>query len=97
MGFAVGEEMPSFDIELKINIKVDKVTSKTTEGLYWAYSTAVVSLKDMETGGIFATFSQFSKDGSYQTEEAKRRSLIIVGADSAPVIKQKLLDYVQKK
>ncbi|MDR1123607.1 MAG: hypothetical protein LBL61_03200 [Elusimicrobiota bacterium] len=97
MGFAVGEDLPAYDMQLSINTKVTKTSSKTTEGLYWADSTATVSLKDMRTGGIFATFSKFGRDGSGRPEEARRRSMIAVGADSVPVIKHKLLEYIERK
>ncbi|MDR0735130.1 MAG: hypothetical protein LBG16_05565 [Elusimicrobiota bacterium] len=97
MGFAVGEDLPVADMQLSINTKVTKISSKTTDGLYWADSTATVALKDIRTGGVFATFSKFGRDGSGRPEEARRRSMIAIGADSVPVIKQKLLEYIQRK
>jgi len=97
MGFAVGENLASYDIELAIQTRVTHTTSQTTEGLFWADSTATVALKDEQTGGIFATFTKFARDGSGRKDEAQRRSLIAVGADSAPVIKQKILEYVERK
>ena len=97
LGFSVGEKLPDADIELAIETKVTHTTSKTTEGLFWADSTAVVALKDLSTGGIFATFTKFGRDGSGRAEEAQRRSMIAVGADSAPVIKQRILEYIQRR
>ncbi|MDR0952907.1 MAG: LPP20 family lipoprotein [Elusimicrobiota bacterium] len=97
MGFAVGEELPTYDIALNIHTKIDKYPSETTKGLYWTRATATISLKDMETGGIFATFSVSERDGSFREAEAQRRSLIAAGDKAVPLIKEKLLDYVQKK
>ena len=97
LGFYVGENLPEYDIELAIETKVTNTSSQTTEGLFWADSTATISLKDAHTGGIFATFSKFARDGSGRQDEARRRSLISVGADSAPIIKHKILEYIERK
>lgn len=97
LGFAVGEDMPVCDIELKLKTAVDKYPSKTTDGLYWSTATANVALKDMETKGIFATFSESERIGSSREEESQRRSLIAVGEKCAPSVKQKLIEYVEKK
>jgi hypothetical protein len=97
MGFSVGENLPDYDISLILKTSVDKYPSKTTDGLFWNTATVNVSLKDFAAGGIFATFTKSVKDGSSRADEAQRRSLLAVGADSAPVIKQKILEYIQKK
>ncbi|MDR1683845.1 MAG: hypothetical protein LBR90_00080 [Elusimicrobiota bacterium] len=97
MGFYVGEGLTNYDVELQIKTGVDKYPSKTTDGLFWCTGTAVIALKDMQTQGIFATFTQYERIGASRAEEAQRRSLLAVGANSAPVIKQKLLEYVNKK
>jgi len=97
LGFGVGENLPNADIELAIETKVTHTTSRSIEGLFWADSTAVVSLKDMHTGGVFATFTKFGRDGSGRADEAQRRSMIAVGADSAPIIKQRILEYIQRR
>jgi hypothetical protein len=97
MDFSVGENMTNYDIELSIKTSVKEVPSKTTKGLNWSRASATIALKDMATGGIFATFTKDSEDGSYADDKAKRRSLIALGTDSAPAIKQKVLEYVHKK
>jgi len=97
LGFSVGENMTSADIELSIDTRVTHTTSKRVDGLFWADSTATIALKDLETGGVFATFDKFGRDGSGRAEEAQRRSMIAVGADSAPIIKQRILEYIQRR
>lgn len=97
IGFAVGEDLPSYDLELVIKTSADKYPSQTTDGLYWCTATANVSVKDVATGGVFATFSQSERIGAGRAEEAQRRSLISVGEKCAPLLKQKIIEYVQKK
>ena len=97
MGFYIGEGIENPDIELTINTVADKYPSKTTDGLFWCSSTATVALKDMATKGIFATFTETERIGSARAEEAQRRSLIAVGVKSVPVIKLKMIEYVNKK
>ena len=97
LGFGVGENLKDYDMELNMNTHIDKYASNTLDGLYWSTATATVSLKDMATGGVFATFSETERDGSSRGEEAKRRSLVAAGKKCAPVIKTKLIDYIQKK
>lgn len=98
LGFGVGENLKDYDIELDMNTHIDKYASNTLDGLYWSTATATVALKDMATGGgIFTTFSETERNGSSRGEEAKRRSLVAAGKKCAPVIKAKLIDYIQKK
>jgi len=97
LGFGVGENLKDYDIELNMNTRIDKYASNTLDGLYWSTATATVALKDMATGGIFTTFSETERNGSARGEEAKRRSLVAAGKKCAPVIKAKLIDYIQKK
>jgi hypothetical protein len=97
LGFAVGENLTNYDIELTVKTSVKEVPSKTTQGLHWSRATAEISLKDMSTGGTFVIFTRDTEDGSYATDKGSRRALITLGADSAPVIKLKLLEYVEKK
>lgn len=97
LGFGVGENLQIYDIELAMDTRIDKYASSTLDGLFWSTATATVALKDMETKGIFATFSETERVGSARGEEAKRRSLVAAGKKCAPVIKSKLIDYIQKK
>ncbi len=97
LGFAVAQDMPNCDIELLLNTKTDEYPSKTTDGLYWCTSTATVALKDNETKGIFATFSTTERAGSSRAQESQRRSLMAAGEKAAPIVKEKLLDYVETK
>jgi hypothetical protein len=97
IGFYVGEGLTAYDIGLVIKTSVDKYVSKSTDGLFWSTATINVSLRDAATGGVFAAFTKSERDGSMREDEARRRSLIAVGADSAPIIKQKILEYIQKK
>jgi len=97
LGFQVGENLPQADIELVMKVYVDKYESKTTQGLNWCTSTATVNLKDLATGGIFATYSKTERDGSIRKETAQLRSLIAAGQDAALTVKQKVLDYLKRK
>ncbi len=97
LGFQVGENLPNADIELVMKVYVDKYESKTTKGLNWCTSTATVNLKDLATGGIFATYAKTEREGSARKETAQLRSLIAAGQDAASVVKQKVLDYLQRK
>ncbi len=97
LGFGVGEGLQEYDIDLGIETLNDKYASKTTDGLYWSTATANVTLKDKQTGGVFAAFSQAQRIGASREEEAQRRSLIAAGQACAPVIKVKLLEYIEKK
>lgn len=97
LGFGVGEGLSEYDIELGIETSVDEYPSQTTDGLYWSTATANVTLKDKQTGGIFAAFSNSQRIGASRAEDATRRSLIAAGQAAAPEIKVKLLEYVEKK
>ncbi len=97
LGFAVGEGLEGYDIELKITVKLDQYPSKSTDGLYWARASATVALKDAQSKGVFATFTTTQKDGSFRPEEAQRRSQISAGELAAPLVREKLLNYIQKK
>ena len=97
LGFQVGENLPEADIELVMKVYVDKYESKTTKGLNWCTSTATVNLKDLATGGIFATYSKTVRDGSVRKETAQLRSLIAAGQDAALTVKYKVLDYLERK
>lgn len=97
LGFQVGENLPNADIELVMKVYVDKYESKTTKGLNWCTATATVNLKDLDTGGIFATYSKTERDGSIRKETAQLRSLIAAGQDAALAVKQKVLDYLKHK
>ena len=97
LGFGVGEDLKTYDIELTMDIKIENYESDTLQGLYWSTATATVSLKDVETGGIFATFSESERVGSARGEDAKRRSLVAAGKKCAPVIKEKFVEYIEKK
>lgn len=97
LGFGVGEDLKVYDIELTMDIKIDDYESSSLEGLYWSTATATVSLKDAETGGIFATFSESERAGSARGEDAKRKSLVAAGKKCAPVIKSKFVEYIEKK
>ena len=89
--------MKDYDIDLGIETVADNYPSKTTDGLYWSTATANVTLKDKQTEGVFAAFSQAQRIGASRAEEAQRRSLIAAGQASAPEIKVKLLEYIDKK
>lgn len=97
LGFQVGENLPNADIELAMKVYVDKYESKTTQGLNWCTSTATVNLKDLATGGIFATYSKTEREGSIRKETAQLRSLVTAGQDAALAVKQKVLDYLERK
>lgn len=97
LGFQVGENLPNADIELVMKVYVDKYESKTLRGLNWCTSTATVNLKDLDTGGIFATYSKTERDGSIRKETAQLRSLVAAGQDAALAVKQKVLDYLERK
>ena len=97
LGFQVGENLPDADIELVMKVYVDKYESKTTKGLNWCTSTATVNLKDLATGGIFAIYSKTERDGSVRKETAQLRSLIAAGQNAASAVKQKVLEYLERK
>lgn len=97
LGFQVGENLPQADIELIMKVYVDKYESKTLKGLNWCTSTATVSLKDLATGGIFATYSKTEREGSTRKETSQLRSLIAAGQDASVAVKQKVLDYLERK
>ena len=97
LGFQVGENLPQADIELVMKVYVDKYESKTLEGLNWCTSTATVNLKDLDTGGIFAIYSKTEKDGSIRKETAQLRSLLSAGQQAALAVRQKILDYLERK
>ncbi len=97
LGFQVGENLPEADIELVMKVYVDKYESKTLKGLNWCSSTATVKLKDLATGGIFATYSKTEREGSTRKETSQLRSLVAAGQDAATTVKQKVLDYLERK
>ena len=97
LGFQVGENLPNADIELVMKVYVDKYESKTTKGLNWCTSTATVNLKDLATGGIFATYSKTEREGSTRKETSQLRSLVAAGQDASLAVKQKVLDYLERK
>ncbi len=97
LGFQVGENLPNADIDLVMKVYVDKYESQTTKGLNWCTSTATVNLKDLATGGIFATYSKTEREGSARKETAQLRSLITAGQDAALAVKQKVLEYLERK
>lgn len=97
IGFGVSEIQQDSDIILHMNIILDKFPSKTTDGLYWCTATANVNLKEAKNGNIFATISQSQRTGSFRPEEAQRRSQIAAGQACAPIVKEKLLQYINNK
>ena len=97
LGFGVSELAQESDIILHINLVLDNFSSKTTDGLYWCTATANVDLKEAQNGNIFATLSKSQRVGTFRPEEAKRRSQIAAGQTSAPAVKEKLLQYINKK
>ena len=97
LGFQVGENLQDADIDLVMKVFIDKYESQTTKGLNWCTSTATVNLKDLATGGIFATYSKTERDGSARKETAQLRSLIAAGQDAALAVKQKVLEYLERK
>lgn len=97
LGFQVGENLPNADIELIMKVYVDKYESKTLQGLNWCTSTATVNLKDLATGGIFATYSKTEREGSTRKETSQLRSLIAAGQDAALAVKEKVLNYLERK
>ena len=97
LGFGVSEIKQDSDIILHMNIVLDNFPSKTTDGLYWCTSTANVNLKEAQNGNIFATLSQSQRVGSFRPEEAQRRSQVAAGQACAPIVREKLLQYINKK
>ena len=97
LGFGVSEIKQDGDIILHMNIVLDNFSSKTTDGLHWCTATANVNLKEAADGKIFATLSQSQRIGSFRPEEAQRRSQIAAGQVCAPIVKEKLLQYINKK
>ncbi|MBQ4493083.1 MAG: hypothetical protein II972_00550 [Elusimicrobiaceae bacterium] len=97
LGFGVSEKPQESDIILHINIVLDKFPSQTTNGLYWCTSTANVNLKEAPSGNIFATLSESQKVGTFRHEEAQRRSQIAAGQACAPIVREKLVQYINKK
>jgi len=97
LGFQVGENLEKADIELIMKAYIDKYESNTLRGLNWCSSTATVTLKDLATGGIFAIYSNTERVGSARKEDAKLRSLVAAGQDAALTVKQKIIDYLDKK
>ena len=97
LGFGVSEIKQDSDIILHMNIVLDNFSSQTTDGLYWCTATANVNLKEAQNGNIFATLSQSQRTGSFRPEEAQRRSQIAAGQSCAPIVKEKLLQYINKK
>jgi len=97
LGFSVGENLKDYDIDLGIETKTDNYPSQSTDGLFWSTATANVTLKDKQTEGVFAAFSQSQRIGASRAEDAQRRSLIAAGEACVPVIKEKLVDYINKK
>jgi|GEM_PF-3584054 hypothetical protein len=97
LGFGVSEIKQEADIILHMNIVLDNFSSKTTDGLYWSTATANVNLKEAKNGNIIATFSESQRTGSFRPEEAQRQSQIAAGKVCAPIVKEKLLNYINKK
>lgn len=97
MGFGVSEIKQDSDVILHMNIVLDNFPSKTTDGLYWCTATANVNLKDAKNGNIVATLSQSQRVGSFRPEEAQRRSQVAAGQACAPIVREKLLQYINKK
>ena len=97
LGFGVSEVKQDSDVILHMNIVLDKFPSKTTDGLYWCTATANVNLKEAANGNIFATLSQSQRVGTFRAEEAQRRSQIAAGQVCAPIVKEKLIEYINKK
>lgn len=97
LGFGVSEKPQESDIILHMNIALDQFPSKTTNALYWCTATANVNLKEASNGNIFATISEPQKVGTFRQEEAQRRSQIAAGQAVAPKVKEKLVQYINKK
>lgn len=97
IGFQVGENLEKADIELVMKVYIDKYESQTLKGLNWCSSTATVTLKDLATGGIFAIYSRTERVGSARKQDAQLRSLVAAGQDAAIAVKQKVVDYLDKK
>ena len=91
------ENLENADIELIMKAYIDKYESKTLKGLNWCSSTATVTLKDLATGGIFAIYSKTERVGASRKEDAQLRSLVAAGQDAALAVKQKVIDYLDKK
>lgn len=97
LGFQVGEDLDKADIELRMKVYTDKYESDKVKGLNWCTSIATVTLKDLATGGVVVTYSKTERVGSHRKEEAQRRSLVAAGQQAALAVKQKVLDYLQKR
>lgn len=97
LGFGVSEIPQESDVILHMNIALDKFPSQTTTGLHWCTATANVNLKEASNGNIFATLSESQKVGTFRHEEAQRRSQIAAGQATAPKVKEKLIQYINKK
>ena len=97
LGFGVSEIKQDADLILHMNIDLDNFSSQTTNGLYWCSATANVNLKEAQNGNIVATLSHTQKAGTFRPEEAQRHSQIAAGQACAPIIKEKLIQYINKK
>ncbi|MBT3393360.1 MAG: hypothetical protein HN833_00215 [Elusimicrobiaceae bacterium] len=97
LGLQADISLENPDIEIEASIETVSFDSQTMQGLYWAESVTTVSLKDMETQGIFARFTHKSKDGSFREERAVTKSFINTGEEIADKIYSSLYLYINDR
>lgn len=97
LGLQADVTLENPDMEIEISIETNTFDSPTMGGLYWAESVTSVSMKDMETKGIFARFTHKSKDGSFREQRAVKKSFTNTGKDIADKIYNSLYIYINDR
>ncbi len=96
MGLSVAINEPA-DISIDVNSEINEYPSKVVNGLMWCRGTTTVSLKDVATGGIFATFSKSDRQGSARADEAVDRTMNSIGEMAEVEMKVRITNYLAKR
>jgi len=85
------------DVAIDVNNEITEFPSKKVDNLFWCSATATVSLKDVETGGIFGRFSISGRKGSFRSDEAVKYTMNAIGKQAGEETAQKVSDYLQRR
>lgn len=97
LGLQADISLENPDMEIEVSIETNSFDSPTMDGLYWAESITSVSMKDMETKGVFARFTHKAKDGSFREQRAVNKSFTNTGKEIAGKIYSSLYLYINNR
>lgn len=97
LGLQADTTLENPDMEIEVSIETNSYDSPSMDGLYWAESVTSVSMKDMQTKGIFARFTHKAKDGSFMEQRAVKKSFINTGEEIADKIYSNLYTYINNR